>query len=239
MEFTYQAYIQMLNLLKENGYSIADYKNNEKYDRCAILRHDIDTSIDKAIRLAEIEQQQGVKSTYFVLLGTRFYNIAERDARDKLIRIHKMGHDIGLHFDELNYNKDVDVETAILKEASIMNELLQIPIETVSMHRPSKKTLEADYQLGGTLINSYGDKFFNEFKYVSDSRRRWREDVEEIIRSQEYNKLHILTHAFWYNEEELTIEESCRRFIMSANHERYEALADNITDLGSIIRDKE
>ena len=235
MEFTYQAYMDMLTSLKDNGYENADYFTSENFEKCAVLRHDIDMSIDKALQLAKLEASAGVKSTYFVLLGTHFYNIAERENRQKLIEIKELGHDIGLHFDELNYPASTDVEAAILNEASVMEQLLGVEIKTVSMHRPSKETLAANYQLKGELVNSYGSIFFNSYKYVSDSRMRWREDVMDIIKSNAFPKLHILTHAFWYNDEELPIGEILRLFIANAGKERYSALHDNLTDLDSII----
>ena len=102
------------------------------------------------------------------------------------------------------------------------------------MHRPSKKTLEANYDLGD-VVNSYGKEFFNGFKYVSDSRRRWREDVNEVIQSDKYNRLHILTHAFWYNTVERDIKESILAFIDEAKEERLVSLDQNITDLSEII----
>lgn len=235
MKFTYKAYVEMINLLRENGYEFSDYKSDGKYDKCVILRHDIDTSLDKALEMAQIEYENNVKSTYFALLSTSFYNMAERNSRDKLLRIRNLGHDVGLHFDELNYTDDIDVEDKIIQEAEIMSELLGFKVDSVSMHRPSKKTLNADYSLRGQLINSYGQRFFKGYKYVSDSRRRWREDVTSIIQSNEYSKLHILTHAFWYNEKEKTIEESIRAFVTNATIDRYNSLAENITDLESII----
>ena len=36
------------------------------------------------------------------------------------------------------------------------------------------------------MINGYGKVYFKEFKYLSDSRRWWREPVEEIIESGQY-----------------------------------------------------
>ena len=225
----------MLNLLRENGYEFSDYKSDGKYDKCVVLRHDIDTSLDKALKMAQIEYDNNVKSTYFALLSTSFYNIAERNARDKLLRIRDLGHDVGLHFDELNYAEGINVEDKIILEAEIMSELLGYKVDSVSMHRPSQKTLNANYSLRGQLINSYGQRVFKGYKYVSDSRRRWREDVISIIRSNQYSKLHILTHAFWYNDAELTIEESMSRFLRDAVIERYDALSDNITDIESIV----
>ena len=63
------------------------------------------------------------------------------------------------------------------------------------MHRPSRWVLEADLKIPG-MVNSYGKEFFQDFKYVSDSRMRWREDVMKYAIEKAYPRLHILTHAF-------------------------------------------
>ena len=84
-------------------------------------------------------------------------------------------------------------------------------------------------------MNSYGQTFFHDFKYLSDSRCRWREPVLDIISKEEALRLHILTHAIWYNEQEETIAETLSKFITAANHERYLTEKDNITDLESIL----
>lgn len=75
MEFTFDSYERLLNLLGENGYKTADYRNWNQYDQCVILRHDVDTDLRKALEMAKLECQYGIKSTYFVLLTSNFYNL--------------------------------------------------------------------------------------------------------------------------------------------------------------------
>ena len=111
-------------------------------------------------------------------------------------------------------------------------------IKVVSMHRPSKEVLSANLSFDD-VINSYGFPFFNDFKYLSDSRRTWREPVEEIIRNCKYDRLHILTHPFWYNNYEFNIHDTVKCFVNSACLDRYRLLSDNITDLQSIMKDDE
>lgn len=120
-------------------------------------------------------------------------------------------------------------------EAKLLSGAIGEKITTVSMHRPSKEILDADIQIPG-MINSYGSKYFKEVKYISDSRRRWREPVEQIICSGEYNHIQILTHAFWYNEEEKDIHKSVKEFINNAGKQRYDCLRDNIMDLDTILK---
>lgn len=106
------------------------------------------------------------------------------------------------------------------------------------MHRPSKKTLNSNLHIPG-MINSYGFEFFEQFKYVSDSRMHWREDVEEIINSGNFDKIHILTHAFWYFEEEKDIKSILVDYVQNAKYERYNQLKNDITDLTSVLKKEE
>lgn len=238
MEFTYSGYKNLLSLLISNQYRIVKYTDLEKEGREAILRHDIDYDIKKSLDLARIESEQNVSSTYFVLLTTDFYNIFSKHNVEMIKEIAEMGHDIGLHFDEMNYHDIVGdseaITNAIQNEAHILEGALDVPICSVSMHRPSKEILQANLQIPG-MINSYSDKYFKSYKYLSDSRRRWREPVENIIKSQQYDKLHILTHAFWYNDEEITLRNSLVLFIEKAKHDRLKTLCDNFTNLDEVL----
>lgn len=193
------------------------------------------------MKLAELEAAEDVRSTYFVLLRTDLYNAFSKTGLEALNHIRSLGHEIGLHFDEASYVPELrpnEVVQNIMKECGLLSTILETKVTTVSMHRPSKTTLEADFQIPG-IINSYGKTFFHDFKYLSDSRRRWREPVEEIIRSGEYDRLHILTHAFWYHEKEETISQTVGAFVRSASRECYRDIAENITDIDSILKEED
>ena len=234
IEFSFKGYSGLIKELKGREYYFTDYHNYASFSKCVILRHDIDNSIEKAVEIAELESSFGVKSTFFSLLRTDFYNPASKNSIAGLKKIQSLGHEIGLHFDEMAYDSVDDVKTAIKNEARILSDIIGTQISTVSMHRPSQKTLDANYDLT-PMVNSYGKTFFNEFKYLSDSRRRWREPVLDIIRSEQYDKLHILTHPIWYNEVEENIHDTIKRFVTSANKERYYHEAENIKDIQSIL----
>lgn len=242
MNFTYDAYRSLLKKISEQGYQFSDYKNWKKTGRCVILRHDIDNDIEKAVRLALIEGSGGVTSTYFVLLTSDFYNVFSKKSSDGLKLIAAHGHSIGLHFDEVCYPEisgNVEaIKEKIKEEAEVLSRAIGSRVDIVSMHRPSSFVLEADIKIPG-MINSYGQKFFKEFKYLSDSRRRWREPVEEIIESEKYERIHILTHPFWYHETEENIQETVSDFINNGNYARYQSMEQNITDLESIMAKNE
>lgn len=236
MEFTYNAYRDLLILLREKGYVYSNYHNYMRADKTVILRHDIDMDIAKSLKMAEIETKMGVSSTYFVLVTSNFYNIFSKENQDMLRRLYEMGHEVGLHFDEAKYDEEADLVRAMEQEAVLLAQCTGHPVRSLSMHRPSRKTLEADYIIQeGQIVNSYGTEFFKNHKYVSDSRRNWRENVQEIVRSGVYDRLHVLTHAFWYDEKEQTAKESLKNFCESRTGVCYAWMQDNVRDLQEIL----
>lgn len=241
MQFTYNAYRKLIKSIQENDYQIASYKNWENTPRCVILRHDIDNDIEKALKLAKVEAELGVKSTYFVLVTSDFYNVFSAKSEKMLREIVDLGHDIGLHFDEVRYPEIETPEDArehILQESKLLSIVIEKTVDIVSMHRPSRMMLDADLEIPG-MINSYGQVYFKGFKYVSDSRKRWREPVEDIVSDKAYDRLHILTHAIWYNDVDMDIHDSICQFVNAGNLQRYRSEQENITDLQSIMSEDE
>lgn len=241
MEFTYAAYENLVKMVLEHGYEIVDYHDYAKVERPCILRHDVDCSLDHALELAEFEAKipvgGGIKSTYFVLLTSDFYNVFSEKSHRILQSILANGHEIGLHFDEARY-EDGDIRRHVEEEADLLGKAVGQKITTVSMHRPSPETLGRDLQFG-TIVNSYGTTFFHDFKYVSDSRMHWREDLEEIVQSEKYPSLHILTHPFWYTENVASTRERLMGFFMAANGERYDIMNENFRDLSEFVERNE
>jgi hypothetical protein len=197
----------------------------------------------KALTLAKLEKSTfsrgGVASTYFVLLTTNFYNVSSKKSSGILSKILSLGCDIGLHFDEARYdgitgNPELFAE-AVQNEARILGRLLGTPVKSVSMHRPSSFALNSDLKFDG-LENSYSKKYFSEFKYLSDSRMHWRENADEIVASRQFDKLHILTHAFWYEERQETTAEKICRFINDARRERFYDLTQNFKNLEEYVK---
>lgn len=236
MKFTYKAYINMLNLLKTNNYEFCKYGKYADKEKTVILRHDVDMDLEKALELAKLEYQNGVSSTYYILLCTDFYNIFSKKSNEILTEIVSLGHDIGLHFDELRYNcKNIDdIKNMIKKEVELIYIYMNYHIKSVSMHRPSKLVLENDIKLNG-LINSYSREYFEEFKYLSDSRMFWREDIEETIATQKFKRLHILTHPFWYQDEEKSMRDVLLSFIQQNKYTAYGNIDSNFRNLSEVI----
>ena len=237
MQFTYCAYLDMVNLIKEKGFCLSDYHLWNTVENPCILRHDVDFDLKKAFTFAEFEANNSIRSTYFVLVSTNFYNLFTKENRNMLRHIIEFGHEIGLHFDETQYdcNGNIkEIKDRIKYEANVLSEIIKKPVTTVSMHRPSRDILNTNLQLDN-IINSYGAVFFHDFKYLSDSRKYWRENPIESIKEYNYEKLHILTHPFWYSDIEIAMNRQIADFISAARVERTDSLNQNFKNLKSII----
>ena len=236
MDFSLETYKNIVSLLHEYHYEIAGYKNYKQFKRPAILRHDIDFSIEDSYNFSLFEDSLGVKSTYFVLLATGFYNPMLRENRLMLKDMSKRGFTIGLHYDTTAY--DGDMAAAIKKEKIILENILDEPVDLLSFHRPAPAVLENNLTFEG-MINAYSNTFFKEFKYCSDSRFFWRDNPIDTIKSNKYDKLHILTHAFAWHNTDLPPGYTYRKLIDKASWERYTYLTKNIRNPEEFISQNE
>lgn len=239
MNFSYFDYNQLLETITGQGYRIASFHDYGQQEKACILRHDVDLSISKAVELAEFEANRAVpvKSTFFILLRSDFYNPATLSNVLRLQRILGLGHEIGLHFDEKSYSDGCEngIIERVQSEIETLQKILERPVRTVSMHRPSAKTLESNYRFDNAL-NTYSSVFFREFKYLSDSRMNWREDPIAAVKSNQYPRLQIVTHPVWYHHQTATAKQTLRNFVVQALEDRYCALEQNIRDLDEIIK---
>ena len=100
-DFTYSHYREILNNALEANYQFSCFHNTtiRPAGRTLYLRHDIDVLLSKAIEMAKIEAEMGIRATYFVLLNTPLYNPFEERDLALLQKIASLGHWLGLHVD--------------------------------------------------------------------------------------------------------------------------------------------
>lgn len=78
------------------------------------VRHDIDSDLETALRMAKIENKYGVFSTYYVLHTAKYYwsdYLVKRSPKclHTLRQIQELGHEIGLHNDSLGVLVDAGI----------------------------------------------------------------------------------------------------------------------------------
>ena len=178
----------------------------------------------------------GCKATYFVLVSTNFYNIFSKESKEYLSQITSYGGEIALHFDETQYDikSENDLVEYIIREKNILQSVVKTPVCVVSMHRPSKQFLSSELKIEN-VINAYSREYFLDMKYISDSRRYWREDVDNID-FESYNRLCVLTHPVWYDKiEKSGIRQALYEQIVNALRDKWIFLKENISDFEAIF----
>ncbi|NBI02656.1 hypothetical protein D7X88_05400 [bacterium C-53] len=176
------------------------------------------------------------KATYFVLVSTNFYNIFSKDSKEYISKIMECGGEIALHFDETQYemNDEEELITHIIEERNILQGVAGMPVRVVSMHRPSKQFLTKDLKIEG-IINAYGKEYFSEMKYISDSRRNWREDVDNLD-FENYKRFCILTHPIWYDQtEKENIKAALYDQIIKSLRDKWSYFEENISNFETIF----
>lgn len=228
--FSYSHYNELMKLIKQKNYKTIFF-NQKDNDNSIIIRHDLDQSLTCAYEIAKIEAENDVKATYFLWLNSPFYNIFEKENKNIISEIIRMGHEIQLHFDETSYKIDNlnDLNKYINIEKNIIEQYFNVNISVVSFHRPSKYVLENNVDLGD-LINTYSNDFFKEFKYISDSRGIWKEGcLCNLLEHNIYNKLQVLIHPIWWGNEPKKNIDKLDDFINFSVDKFKDNLSKNIT----------
>ncbi|MGY3534258.1 formyltransferase family protein [Bradyrhizobium sp. USDA 4452] len=217
-EFTEAGFANILRQLKGAGYRFANYGARPTGPH-VIWRHDVDVSMHRAVRLAEIERQEGVVATYFVNPRSSFYSIFEPAIEAMLRHIQSLGHEIGLHFDANAYGvktwSEDALNAAVRREQALLETLLQSSIRALSWHNPDQSNLLdfVDHEIAG-LFNAYSATLRRDYVYCSDSNGYWRfRPMSEVI-AEGHERLHLLTHPDWWTPEGMSPSERIDRAVL-------------------------
>jgi hypothetical protein len=201
-DFTEENYRNLLRLCKQN-YSFIPYDQYHSDGKNVMWRHDIDLSVHRAKRLAEIEMEEGVRTTYFLHLHNEFYNALENDVVKCMLKIIEYGHDLGLHFDPNFYaltNEDSKLEYYLKVEKQFLENIFQRRINAFSFHNPDiGNWLQIDREQIAGMVNTYSAYIRSKYAYCSDSNGYWRfKRLKDVLSKAEDDKLQILTHPGWW-----------------------------------------
>src|SRR6266487_4453075 len=89
-------YRELLDAAREGGYRFAFF-DREPEPGTVLLRHDVDLSLDAALRMAELEADAGAAATYFLMTRSEFYNLDSASGESAVERLRSLGHRVGLH----------------------------------------------------------------------------------------------------------------------------------------------
>ncbi len=208
----YDHYRDCLQQAREQGYVIIPFREVgtlKEEQRFIILRHDIEHSVGKALAMARLEHEMGIQTTYFVRLHASTYNIFEYKAYHALKEIMAYGHEIGLHFEALDFAHIFPKEDSInvfLREKKVLETVLEITVHSAAAHgehtaagpRHNRSFFEnVSKEEVGIWYDAYDSAYTREIKYISDSFGMWRENCMCTHLGKE-PRLQILVHPYWW-----------------------------------------
>ena len=162
--FSYNEFRNLINIVQRN-LPIVDYKDvKDNTKKFCVLRHDIEFSIDRAHKLAKIEKELGVVSTYTVQVRNNTYNALSEKNIDLISKIRNLGHHIGLHQNPPSSMKLDTLKDYIMRDINILEDCYGFEIDRFAFHRPKKEFL-ASYINLKDKINCYGKNFFHYFDF--------------------------------------------------------------------------
>lgn len=194
MEFTYGAYLDFVDEARARGYQLTGFEVAPPVKNALLLRHDVDTDLESAVHLAEVEQAHGITSTYFVLLTSPLYNPASAIGQLALHRILDMGHVVGLHHDPT-------ISHAYLRtDCERLQAVLGCLVRAVSFHKPTPEMLGADPLFTAPRRHTYERCFITDIDYCSDSTGQWKHGPPQERESyREGRSMQLLTHPEWWD----------------------------------------
>ena len=203
-KFSPSKYKLLLSSFKSLNIKFKKFNDNLSSGRNILMRHDIDFCPKRALEIAKLEKKLQVKSTFFFLINTKFYNLYSSENTKAVLEILKLGHEIGLHFDASLFSHSKNINNECKKEIRALEQLVSRKINIISFHRPAKNFLSYEKKIAN-IEHTYMYKFFKKIDYCSDSEGRWRySDPLSILEKKRDNDftLHLLTHPIWWTTPE-------------------------------------
>lgn len=198
-KFTFEYYRSMLNSALISGYKITCMKDyNLNYDKHILIRHDVDFSIENAIKFSNIENELGICGTYFIRVSGKHYNPFYYKNSKIIKSLIENNHEIGLHIEPDYYKSmDLDYYNYINTLVGLFEVTFKTKIYGISTHEPARCGYIIDKQNISKINVDYEAYIIENFKYISDSGSRWREgDLKEWINKE--NKIIVNTHPIWW-----------------------------------------
>ena len=166
-------YRELIEAAKAGGYRFAFF-DREPGPGDLLLRHDVDLSLDAALRLAELEADSGAAATYFLMTESVFYNLASPPGEVAVARLRELGHRVGLH--------------AVWPEVELDERFDPV----VAWHNPEPEYMRESLDGAANVMEA---RFFDPDHYRSDSNQAWRSGCpHDELAAGRFEWLQLLTH---------------------------------------------
>ncbi|HZO48628.1 MAG TPA: hypothetical protein VFB26_00640 [Gaiellaceae bacterium] len=209
-DFSLRHYRELLEAARAGGYRFASFGEGPAGGDL-FLRHDVDLSLDAALRMAELEADAGARATYFLMTESVFYNLASKEGVRALARLRELGHAVGLHAVYPNARLDERFDPVL------------------AWHNPDPGYMGAPVE---AAVNVMGERYFDPATYRSDSNQRWRHGCPHAeLSSGAFPWLQLLVHPEIWVYEGATMGETMRTMLDAERERRLQLLAEDRIDL--------
>ncbi|WP_241095452.1 GCN5 family acetyltransferase [Leucobacter sp. CX169] len=194
---------------KEAGYLVTSFQEylESPQGLHMILRHDIDNTIEQAMRVAEVDAAAGCTSTFFLRVHARGYNLMSLPSLRIVQEIEALGHEVQLHLEGgLSDWLGGDNFEWAERQRAVFEAAVGRPLGGFSSHEPARMggmdfaNALKDRWSDSVDYHAYEERFMMpNMKYLSDSSGRWREGHFGMWVGKE-PLMQVLTHPFWWFE---------------------------------------
>ncbi|OFV67467.1 MAG: hypothetical protein SCAL_001385 [Candidatus Syntrophoarchaeum caldarius] len=187
LDFTLEKYNKLCKAIVDSDYipmSVRTFLEDQQ-QKCVILRHDVDRKPEQAMKVAEIEKDHGISSTYY------FRTVSDVFKPDIIRAINDSGHEIGYHYEVLDRAKG-DFKKAIKIFEDELKEFRKLcDLKTICMHGNPlsswdnrdlwKKYNFKDFDIIGEPYLSID---YEKVLYLTDTGRTWNSSkysVKDVV----------------------------------------------------------
>jgi len=193
LDFTLTKYRELCQAIISSEYepiTVYEYLTQDHTNKCIILRHDVDRKPDRAQKMAQIEHECGIMSTYY-------FRTVKEVLQPKIIKqIENLGHEIGYHYEVLD-KANGNVKKAIEIFEKELRELREVAdVTTICMHgNPLTSWVNRDiwkeysFKDYGIIGEAYLSIDYSKVSYFSDTGRAWnssKHSVKDIVQANPY-----------------------------------------------------
>jgi hypothetical protein len=222
-DFTFRTYEGLLDEIKRTGWEVLTLRDyccrEESPSKFFILRHDVDRRPENALRMAQLENSRGLRSTYYFRISPRVFKEA------LILEIGRLGHEIGYHYEVMDKAKGEVSKAAEIFEKELKRLRDITDVETACMHgNPltpwDNREFWQHYRLSqfGLIGEAYISLKEKDVFYLTDTGRGWNrsgfnikdwgpgesmpnllplegtDHLIRMIREMKYHKIYLQTH---------------------------------------------
>jgi hypothetical protein len=194
IDFTLEKYRKLCETISNSAYVPLTFTQlftlPELPEKYILIRHDVDKKIHYAPKMANIEHEYGIISTYYCRKTKELFK------PEFILKIAELGHEIGYHYETMDKAKGDVVKSILYFEQELADFREFIDVKTACMHgnplapwANSDMWIDYDFRDFEIIGEPYISIDYNDVMYLTDTGRTWNGEkvsVYDVVTTQ-YN----------------------------------------------------